>query len=204
MKIIEYVRLSRRTVAVLPLDLHMSHMRAGLITEYAELIDAFKKAIAYKKPLDLVNISEEVGDFAFYIAGLTSNTMLPDDKKLNLILEDKDNAFIKELTESVIIPILKNTLKKHGIIFEDFSKPSVNLNITGHAKLDCLLELFHLIRYPIVVQLLPVLETTAWLLDIDLEKCLENNIIKLIKRYPEKFDSEKALNRDIENELNHF
>ena len=41
-------------------------------------------------------------------------------------------------------------------------------------------------------------------LNISFESVMSNNIEKLKKRYPEKFTSENALNRNIENELSHF
>jgi NTP pyrophosphatase (non-canonical NTP hydrolase) len=41
-------------------------------------------------------------------------------------------------------------------------------------------------------------------LGISLNEVLTSNIEKLKKRYPEKFTEEKALNRDIDNELKHM
>jgi hypothetical protein len=41
-------------------------------------------------------------------------------------------------------------------------------------------------------------------LDLDFYQILDDNIAKLKKRYGEKFDEEKAANRDIDNELSHF
>ena len=41
-------------------------------------------------------------------------------------------------------------------------------------------------------------------LDLDFHQILDDNITKLKKRYGEKFDEEKAANRDIDNELSHF
>jgi NTP pyrophosphatase (non-canonical NTP hydrolase) len=46
------------------------HMILGMQTEVAEIADVYKKCIAYKKPLDLVNIKEELGDAMWYIANL--------------------------------------------------------------------------------------------------------------------------------------
>jgi NTP pyrophosphatase (non-canonical NTP hydrolase) len=44
------------------------HGAIGISTEAGEILDAFKKHIYYGKPLDEVNIMEEVGDVMFYIA----------------------------------------------------------------------------------------------------------------------------------------
>ena len=46
------------------------HMVLGMQTEAAEIADVYKKTIAYRKPLDFVNIKEEIGDLMFYIANL--------------------------------------------------------------------------------------------------------------------------------------
>jgi NTP pyrophosphatase (non-canonical NTP hydrolase) len=46
------------------------HMIIGMQTEVAEIADVYKKHIAYKKPIDYVNIKEELGDTMWYIANL--------------------------------------------------------------------------------------------------------------------------------------
>ena len=43
------------------------HAVMGLSTEVGELLDAFKKHIFYGKPLDKVNIEEEIGDIFWYL-----------------------------------------------------------------------------------------------------------------------------------------
>lgn len=95
--------LGRDTVDIL-------HCAIGASTEAGELLDAFKKHIYYKKPLDVVNVGEEIGDIMFYLSNL------------------------------------------------------------------------------------------ARLLELDIEKILQNNIDKLRKRYPDKFTTENALNRDLHAE----
>lgn len=54
------------------LDCHLLHMIVGLSGEVGELTDAIKKNIFYRKPLDLKNVIEELGDIEFYIEGLRS------------------------------------------------------------------------------------------------------------------------------------
>jgi NTP pyrophosphatase (non-canonical NTP hydrolase) len=46
------------------------HMVLGMQTEAAEIADVYKKTIAYRKPLDFVNIKEEIGDLMWYVANL--------------------------------------------------------------------------------------------------------------------------------------
>ena len=44
------------------------HAGIGLSTESGEFLDALKKHIFYGKPLDKVNLAEEVGDLFWYLA----------------------------------------------------------------------------------------------------------------------------------------
>lgn len=47
-----------------------THAIIGLCTEVGELQDAFKKTIFYGRPLDKINVKEEVGDICWYLAFL--------------------------------------------------------------------------------------------------------------------------------------
>jgi NTP pyrophosphatase (non-canonical NTP hydrolase) len=53
-----------------PDDAHKLHMAVGASGEAGELLDAIKKAVIYRKPLDLANVREECGDILFYVTGL--------------------------------------------------------------------------------------------------------------------------------------
>ena len=53
-----------------PEDCHRLHMAIGISGEAGELLDAIKKAAIYRKPLDVHNVKEEIGDVLFYITGL--------------------------------------------------------------------------------------------------------------------------------------
>ena len=48
-------------------DLNLFHGALGIATEAGELLDPLKKAVTYGKPLDKVNIIEELGDIYFYL-----------------------------------------------------------------------------------------------------------------------------------------
>lgn len=49
---------------------HLVHMALGVAGETGELIDALKKSAIYRKPLDLDNVIEELGDIEFYLSGI--------------------------------------------------------------------------------------------------------------------------------------
>lgn len=48
-------------------DDRLLHAGIGMVTESAEFIDAIKKHVFYGKPLDKVNLKEELGDLLWYI-----------------------------------------------------------------------------------------------------------------------------------------
>ena len=53
-----------------PEKAHQLHMVVGVVGEAGELIDAVKKSTIYNKPLDIINVIEELGDIEFYMEGL--------------------------------------------------------------------------------------------------------------------------------------
>lgn len=51
-------------------DCDLIHMTMGIAGEAGELLDAIKKYTIYRKPLDIENVIEELGDLEFYMEGL--------------------------------------------------------------------------------------------------------------------------------------
>lgn len=51
-------------------DAHLLHMAVGVSGESGELLDAIKKQVFYRKPLDRENVIEELGDIEFYMEGI--------------------------------------------------------------------------------------------------------------------------------------
>jgi len=49
-----------------PSTVRLLHVAMGLVTESAEFLDVFKKYIFYGKPIDKVNLKEELGDSTWY------------------------------------------------------------------------------------------------------------------------------------------
>lgn len=49
---------------------HLVHMLMGITGEAGELMDAIKKHTIYNKPLDTLNVIEELGDIEWYMEGL--------------------------------------------------------------------------------------------------------------------------------------
>ena len=53
-----------------PNEAHLLHMMMGIVGEAGELSEAVKKSTMYRKPLDIANVVEELGDLEFYMEGL--------------------------------------------------------------------------------------------------------------------------------------
>jgi NTP pyrophosphatase (non-canonical NTP hydrolase) len=51
-------------------DMELVHMAIGVAGEAGELLDAVKKHTIYRKPLDVGNVVEELGDLEFFLAGV--------------------------------------------------------------------------------------------------------------------------------------
>jgi hypothetical protein len=156
-------------------------MNLGVITEIGETLDIFKKFLAYKKPMDIVNLGEELADMAWYIV----NQCTIQD----LILDDHFEEVLMETEEIIRIKM--------------FSVEGLSSELKAEAILTLILGTYctpsnHIFNAPII-QLAMLHHIASWF-DLDFFQCLTNNIDKLKVRYPEKFTEEAAQNRDLEAE----
>lgn len=55
---------------ITPNDANLIHLIIGISGEAGELLDAVKKKVIYRQPLDTANLLEELGDLEFYLEGL--------------------------------------------------------------------------------------------------------------------------------------
>lgn len=68
--------------SISPLDCTILHAVLGISGEAGELLDGLKKAIIYRKPIDLVNIREELGDLEFYLEALRQSLNIEREETL--------------------------------------------------------------------------------------------------------------------------
>lgn len=180
--ILEYQGLAARTCPTLEGEgVNERHMNLGVITEIGEAMDIFKKFLAYKKPMDLVNLGEELADMAWYIV----NKCRFED----LILDDNFDEVLAETKELVEERM--------------FTKADLPAELKAEAILTLILVPYcaptnNMFSAPII-QLAMLHHIASWF-DLDFFQCLTNNIEKLKVRYPEKFTEEAAQNRDLEAE----
>jgi len=73
-------------------EANLLHMAVGIAGEASgELLDAIKARVIYRKPLDLDNVVEELGDLEFYMEGLR--------QELNVTRQQCLDANIKKLSK---------------------------------------------------------------------------------------------------------
>lgn len=176
--LVEYQQLANRTCPDLgtPKD-NILHMQLGLITEIGEVLDIFKKKLAYKKELDLVNLGEELADQMWYVANYG---LITKDPALSMLCLEDIEILVQD---SYLIPATYTKKTEATIVI-----------------------LTNLLRVLLTSKELPIIDyvvsiaAVCKIWELDFMQILTNNITKLKVRYPEKFTNEAALNRDLDAE----
>ena len=153
-----------------------THMFCGMITELGELVDVFKKNLAYNKPLDWKNIKEELGDFFWYVAGYAEHNQI----SIYYEVENFDFQTAK-MGDEDSLEILLNVVADVGRLID---YRNANFQVRQMTLLNAVLGI----------------EAFCARNNISMWRVLENNIEKLRTRYPNEFSQEKAINRNIEVE----
>ena len=164
------------------------HAGYGMITETAEIMDNYKKHIYYKKPLDVVNLVEELGDLLWYVAL---------------------GAYSLELTLQA--PKENNDLPK-GFSLNNHADIGKILGTLIESSTDFYIECIHsrgeeYIDYRLdfeISRLVQNIDLMAKICYSDIITVAEMNIEKLRKRYPKGFSENSALVRNTTNELSHI
>lgn len=167
------IAASRTCVNLATVELDARHMKMGVMTEIGELIDIYKKKLAYSKELDLVNINEEWADVAWYLANEANRLgiTLKED-----VFIDEESTYFRKQSEYYNI---EDMLWDFGGAFRESQNNDTKDINDGFLMWNWFgSEIFN----------------------IDTNKALENNIAKLKARYPDKFTQEAALNRNLEVE----
>lgn len=172
MKIQVFKEQCKRTCPTLDggIKLDLAHMVLGMNTEIVELREAIQNK-------DSVNIQEELADFLWYFCNYKNfrgySEYNYDEQELT-----SDFAIIYKLYDRV--SELQDLVKKFI---------AYNKEINTEVELFLLNEIYHCI-----------LSIAYSSYNADIEEGLEKNIAKLKARYPEKFDENLAINRDLETE----
>lgn len=96
----QYQEKAKRTRNELKSDFdNQLHMVLGISTEAGELADAYKKMLAYNKPIDMVNVAEEIGDLMWYIANFLEMTGLDFDSILEKNIRKLEVRYPEKFSE---------------------------------------------------------------------------------------------------------
>lgn len=187
MNFIDYVPLARVTMKELPFQQHLGHMGLGVIGEMGELVDAVKKVHIYGKPPDLVNLTEEIGDALWYLAGYHQE----------LQINPANTAASMSSVMDSIMPVMRDQLDVvQAVIYA--------ASISGSACADVMqLESAAAAGEDDLVEIQVIsscIAATAKILGVSLEDAMDRNIAKLKLRYGDKFSEHAALNRDLDAE----
>lgn len=188
MKFADYIPLAIRTCKPLPVADHINHMGLGIVGEMGEVVDQLKKAYIYGKGIDQVNIVEEVGDVAWYVAGIVNlfpnlHNYLDSDELPNSINIER----LHEAKSKVTRTILLNSMSAANLVVD----LGVIADADGIASEDA---------ESVAKTLCMFLYATAVLLDVDLGQACDVNIAKLAKRYGDKYSDYAATHRDTDAE----
>jgi hypothetical protein len=160
----------------------VGHMGLGMLTEFLEL----RKAVRNN---DLVNVVEEIGDLNWYCANhlqlyfnekdpiwseLTKIYFLPQSSLLSI----DDQMLYIEIKLERYADVCKK-LFAYGQYVTDYYEEIKDLNLAIHQAAAAILLTLNIIPH----------------------EALNKNITKLYKRYPVKFDSFLAMNRDLVQEF---
>ena len=153
------------------LKLDLSHMVLGINSEINELEDAIKVK-------DITNIGEEIADGFWYVQNyLTFRNKTFDFSTLNTILATDSRTLL-------------NLLYRESSLLNDMVKKYIAYDkVINDIDEEVCIKQIHLILVSLLAKY-----------NLSLSDVLDRNIEKLRVRFPEKFTTEKALNRDLVTE----
>lgn len=173
MNILQYREETKRTLPDLSSTLLNSlHMTVGIMTELGEIAEAFSEPS--EGGLDIVNLKEEIADASWYLANYANihNLVFPEVTEQDLIVFEDEWTFGKILSYGGKLLDFDKKLLAYGKVIDEDKRKDVFNNLYLYILLFCKLY------------------------DINIEEGYDRNIAKLRLRFPDKFDAEKAINRD--------
>lgn len=187
MKFNEYKNQVKRTCPDLgiyrdnPVILNSLHMSVGMFGEIYELNSA----------IDKINLAEEITDILWYACNYANirNIEVPEDYQVNTrVYGNRPNMAILQIMDQAQGNLI-NAISE----IQDYDKKEFAYNKQYGEDVQNRRKLLIYIVFECLSDLYALNELNA-------EQAMENNINKLKARYPDKFDEEKAVNRNLEAE----
>ena len=157
-------------------DYDLQHAAMGMITETGELVDNYKRRVVYGKKLDIINLTEEIGDCMWYAA--LAYDVLHQPMEWTLVEEVKEAIDLPEFEQLTMLNAA-STVFSGGVVMKE--------------PPDELLAWLN--------NFMGMLQIYADRHIITLQQAAEANIAKLRKRFPNGFTQHAALNRDTDAEM---
>lgn len=157
----------------------MLHAAIGMVTEAGELLEAFNG----DGPLDLVNLDEEAGDFLWYLAIYAEARHTTFDR----LTEAYDPPLFERPRENFTIALQLMILSAR--VLDTFKKSLFYGKPVNFSTADA-----------IVAACLMMIESYAKSRATTVTALAERNLRKLRTRFPEKFDDQRALFRNLDAE----
>lgn len=180
----DYVVGAQRTLKRMPNhQMDHIHMQMGCMTEIGEMINSYKIHHIYGKPFDAVNLNEEFGDTAWYIAN--DNVLwCTNEQEVRMAIYDPHELVYTLRRLETDWPLLLNQSGIDVIVngWMDFIGDFVNHKHWNHERMWTNFFILGL------------------QMGVDIPLALTRNIEKLQARYPDKYTDFAALNRNLDNE----
>lgn len=179
----EYINLAEKTLST---EFHCDeklqkilHASIGLATEIEELLVNFEE-----NKFDSTNLLEEIGDLYWYLSIFYRE--YPDLHHSTRVSQD---MFLVNESDPFKITLKLNTLI---LQIQDLVKKKIYYNKEINTSK----------MYQIVMEIKCYITALYWKYGISESDICEKNISKLKARYGDKFSSDRAINRDLDNERN--
>lgn len=208
----DYFSLASITLADNGELLNRAHCITGIKTECGEALDQLKRHVFYKKPFDIVNIAEEMGDICWY-----GNIALKEvqEKGLEKVFPIKNSDIVKYL-DVPLEAFVNFSVAEYLSTGEDdeyaddrdfMSEVFSDFEFDLTEAFDCILREIYDIEEPRLLDVcdvaLKMCAVASFSMGIPFENILKGNIAKLLKRYPkERFDELDTSLRDLAQEAN--
>ena len=151
------------------------HYLLGISSEIGEMCSCLKKFVGYNRPLDIVNLGEEMGDILWFVSQLVQ-LKYPDGPVSKMVFEEKEIPENLNRESNLFKMIMALNLIFTHIIWAEKENKSYQQ------------ELYDMID---------VLSFIGKLYGLHLADLAWINIQKLAVRFPEKFDSQREMMRDL-------
>jgi NTP pyrophosphatase (non-canonical NTP hydrolase) len=167
----EYQELARRTAAHNPRVPEEFHWALGIMGEYHEIAEVYRRAVIFELHYAQVDLAAEVGDVLWYLSQLATayeipfSDCIPDTDNLSAPRTDFENKYLLDLV--FYISALMERVKKVSFYKKD------------HKPIDPS-EIKNVVAILAFILKFSSLKT--------LEDCMAANIAKLQARYPDKFN----------------